>query len=129
MRVDARGIRLADGLPGSGAEAPPGRVSEPLFERAVGGYRFTGHHAVAHAVQLVDGLPQHAVDCRVRLDAPVLHRPQQGFELVTEIPHRGNTGHARAAFQGVQMALELLERGPAAVIGGPFAKGFVRRLQ
>ncbi len=59
-------------------------------------------------MQLVDAALQQVLDGRRRLDSSLTDRRQQRFNLVAQVAHGRYTGHARAAFQRVQMPSQLV---------------------
>ena len=73
-------------------------------------HRLTGNDGITHAMQFVHTLLQQVVHRPGRFNALAIDRDQQGFNFVTQVTHRGDAGHSRAALQRMQMALQFFHR-------------------
>ena len=99
-----------------------------LFELRCGVNRFARDDEVTHAVQFVNTALQQVLDSGCRFDAPVVDRDQQCLNLMTQVAHGRDPGHARTTFQRMQMTLELVHR-LCRTLPDPIDKCPVRRLE
>ncbi len=101
----------------------------PFLEVLGGRDLLAGDHHVAHAVQFVDTTLQQIIYLRIRRNLVVVDIDQERLEFVTQVTHRQDAGHARAALERVQVAFELLHVLARRPVLCPFAQRLVRRLQ
>ena len=105
------------------------RLLDALFELRCRAHRFAGDDEVSHVVQFVERVLQQVRDAGRRFHAPVVDRDDQCLEFMTQVTHRRDAGHARAALERVQVAFELVDRRARGVVRRPFTERLVGRLE
>ena len=85
-------------------------VLNALLQFRNGSNRPAGNHRVTHTIQFIDTALQQVLHGWCRFDTPIVNRNQQGLDLMTEITHGRNTGHASSAFERVQMPAQFAHR-------------------
>ena len=69
------------------------------------------HNLLAHPVEVIDTRLQQTESRIVETHAALIDAHEQALQLMAEITHRYDPGHAGPAFQGVQVALQLRQWG------------------